>query len=45
MKNKSIKKKVAKVLINLGETHANEFSTLLGFYEPKVSVDLLKKEK
>lgn len=44
MKNEmKITKKLAGLFINIGETHSNSISFGTGYYEPKISKSLLKK--
>ncbi|PRR83241.1 AgrD family cyclic lactone autoinducer peptide [Clostridium vincentii] len=38
-------KKLATGFIKLGDIHANKFSTLSFFYEPKIPTNLLKSNK
>lgn len=45
MENKKVVKKVAEVLVNLGDIQAGQYSTLLGFYEPKIPKKIMKKGK
>lgn len=37
-------KKVADILLSIGDIHANECSIGGYFYEPKISINLLKKK-
>lgn len=37
--------KIAEMLINIGDTQANEASTLIAFYEPKISENIMRKKK
>lgn len=44
-KNNILLKRLTKGLIKLGDIHANKFSTLSFFYEPKIPTNLLKSNK
>ncbi|MBE6072355.1 MAG: cyclic lactone autoinducer peptide [Clostridium butyricum] len=41
----TIMKKLAGTFISIGDTHANELSVCIGFYEPKISSNLLKSNE
>lgn len=44
-KKTGLTKKVANIFVAIGDTHANECSIGGYFYEPKVSINLLKDKK
>lgn len=41
-KNLKVTRKIAGVLMKIGDVHANELSFCFGAYEPKISTNLLK---
>lgn len=46
MRNETqVAKKIAQLFINIGNVHVNSLSSMIGYYEPKISADLLKKAK
>jgi len=40
-KNLKLTRKVAEILMNIGDIHANELSIGPGMYEPKISIKIL----
>lgn len=41
----TLMRKIAGTFINIGDTHANELSCFSGYYEPKISSNLLKSNE